>query len=449
METWLDLRRRTGEPGSGGSQRERKENAMKRLACPLPPALVAVAALGVLLVSSGVVQAQSPYNIQKIARLGEMAGDTLLPSGASSQFIPAPLNDSGQLLFIVRNPSRDLLFQYADGQFTLIAATGLDGPIGKWPKEFGVITRLSMNQSGNVVFVGGRLPQGTLLGTFLWEAKARTFTTVALKDMPATGDLTFTIPGGIAPAINNPGDIVLVGSVKGPTRPAGNGIFFLGRDQKLQPVLLTGQDLPGGGKAASSDIYRPSITDSGVVAFVTQRQGQANHGAYLWEQGTLTPLLLVGTEVPGVGKIVEVSLVVANNKNRDVLVSARVSGSSVAGLYRVADGKVFLVAVPGQEMPGGGKLKTADVGDGPSQASQAGEYVFPVTLDDGATALYQVDAAGNLSLVLKSGTPTELGTITKIRRDLGGVVNSKGQVALVIQIDNGPDTLVLLTPTVP
>jgi hypothetical protein len=60
-----------------------------------------------------------------------------------------------------------------------------------------------------------------------------------------------------------------------------------------------------------------------------------------------------------------------------------------------------------------------------------------------------VDAAGNLSLVLKSGTPTELGTITKIRRDLGGVVNSKGQVALVIQIDNGPDTLVLLTPTVP
>jgi hypothetical protein len=414
------------------------------------PACVAVAALGVLLVSSGAAQAQTPYKIQKIARLGERAGDTLLPSGGY-RFIPEGLNDSGQLLFLVENPSTDLMFQYADSQFTLIAATGLNGPLGPWPKEFGASYRVSMNQSGNAVFFAARI-QGsstTILGTFLWEAKTGTLSAVALKDMPATGDLTFTVPAGIAPAINNPGDIALIGTVQGPTTPAGNAVFFLGRDHQMQPVLLTGQELPGGGKAASSEVYRPSITDSGAVAFVTQRQGQSSYSAFRWEQGMLTPLLLAGTDVPGVGKIRNMSLVVANNQNRDVLVFAQVSGSSGEGLYRLADGKVFPVAVPGQEMPGGGKLKTTFGDYQPSHASQAGEYAFWATLDDGATAVYQADAAGKLSLVLKSGTPTELGTITKIPTNSPALVNARGQVALAVQIDKGPDTLVLLTPTVP
>jgi hypothetical protein len=267
---------------------------------------------------------------------------------------------------------------------------------------------------------------------------------VALKDMPATGDLTFAIPGAGAPVINNGGDIVLMAGVKGPTTPAGNGIFFLGRDQKLQPVVLTGQELPGGGKAIGGE--RPSLTDNGAVSFLGQRKGQSGHDAYRWEQGTLTPLLLAGTEVPGVGQIADVTIAVANNKNRDVLVSAKVAGSG-EGLYRVADGKVFPVAVPGQEIPGGGKLKTVFGGSQSSQSSQAGEHVFPVTLDDGTRAICQVDADGNLSLVLKNGTPTELGTITKFSEDSWAFVHSKGQVAVAVQIDNGPDTLVLLTPT--
>jgi hypothetical protein len=421
---------------------------MKRLTCPILPALAAVAALGLLFVSSGIAQAQTRYQIETIVRLGERAGDTLLP--ASAKLLAGGLNDSGRLLFVVGSDSGDRLFQYADGQFILIAAGGLDGPIGKWPKPFGAnLHQYNINQSGDVVFIGYRLPI-TVLGTFLWEAKTRTLTAVVLKDMPATDDLTFTIPGGIpVPAINNPGDIVLIGTVKGPTTPAGNAVFFLGHDHQLKPVLLTGQELPGGGQAASSDMYRPSITDSGAIAFVTQRRGQgAGHSAYRWEQGTLTPLLLVGTDVPEVGKIADVRLVVANNQNRDVLVSARVAGSG-EGLYRVAEGKILPVAVPGQEMPDGGKLKSVNGDYQARHASQAGEHAFRAALEDGTAAIYQVDAAGNLSLVIKSGTPTALGTITGIVSDSPAVLNSKGQVALTVQIDKGPDTLVLLTPTVP
>jgi hypothetical protein len=277
--------------------------------------------------------------------------------------------------------------------------------------------------------------------------------------MPATGNWTFTNPGGWFPAINNHGDLVLVGSVKGPTGPAGYGIFFLGRDLKPQPVLLPGQDLPGGGTALDWDAPRPSITDSGVVAFLAMRQGtQRPASAYLWEQGTITPLLLAGTDVPGVGKIAYVSGVFPNNKNRAVLVSAGLSGSSAGGLYRVSAGKILPVAVPGQELPGGGKLRSAvpnfpGIGLEPrwgnasvSPVSEAGEHAFWATLEDGATAAYRLDEEGKLSLLLKSGTATELGTITKIGLNSPPALNSKGQVALSVQIDNGPATIVLLTP---
>jgi hypothetical protein len=44
MGTRLELRRRTCEPGPGGSRAERKEKEMNRLTCPLPPALAAVTA---------------------------------------------------------------------------------------------------------------------------------------------------------------------------------------------------------------------------------------------------------------------------------------------------------------------------------------------------------------------------------------------------------------------
>jgi hypothetical protein len=63
---------------------------------------------------------------------------------------------------------------------------------------------------------------------------------------------------------------------------------------------------------------------------------------------------------------------------------------------------------------------------------------------------------GKLSLILKEGMVTELGTITHLGAlvgtggSAGGIgLNSQGQVALPVRFDNGPLTLVLLTPAAP
>lgn len=118
----------------------------------------------------------------------------------------------------------------------------------------------------------------------------------------------------------------------------------------------------------------------------------------------------------------------------------------------------------GQEMPGGGRLQSLQMASGyvewdtVSFASETGQHAFLATLEDGSSAAYRLDAGGKLALILKSGTTTELGKITRVggtptQQGLMGshgiALNSRGQVAVSVQIDNGPDTLVLLTPAAP
>ena len=81
------------------------------------------------------------------------------------------------------------------------------------------------------------------------------------------------------------------------------------------------------------------------------------------------------------------------------------------------------------------------------------------TLEGGDTAAYLMEADGQLSLVLKSGTSTSLGQITRVGSasntgrgaadSIGLGLNSKGQVALTVRTADKRVTLILLTPTVP
>jgi hypothetical protein len=112
------------------------------------------------------------------------------------------------------------------------------------------------------------------------------------------------------------------------------------------------------------------------------------------------------------------------------------------------------VAVPGQEMPGGGKYKGNLFVDW-GFANKAGQYPFIAQVDDnGVTrnAAYVADEKGDVALVLKSGMTTELGVVTQISSGFSGPgsfgigLNSQGQVTLTAQIDNGPDVILLLTP---
>jgi hypothetical protein len=412
-----------------------------------PRLALASLTLGLALVAPMAARAADVnYTYQPLAQIGGMAGDVPIPKGLI--WFLGPLNDNGQFLVdagTYTGNKWEILLQYSDGKFTPLASAGMVGPIGPWPKDIGIPWPYSMNGRGNSVFVVDKLPGTPQIGTFYRDATSDKMTAVLLPGMPATGNLTFTNQSISVPVINNRDEIALPNGVKGTGSPSGNGLFFRTPDGALQPILVPGQALPDGKKG--SPAY-PSITDAGVVAFLV------GPSAYQWEKGNLTPLVTVGMAAPGGGKISAISSVLLNNQNSSALISARVTDTARQSLYRVTGGTLTPLAVAGQPMPGGGTFKsiafvTADITWAVSAATEAGQHAFVATLDDNSTGVYRLDTDGTLALVVKSGTTTPLGTITRFGPYSPPAMNSKGQVVVSISFDNGPDTLVLLTPVTP
>jgi hypothetical protein len=285
------------------------------------------------------------------------------------------------------------------------------------------------------------------------------------------GNLTFATGGSdCGPAINNNNEIAFSASVMNSANQAKPGVFLLDRDRRLQPVALPDQALPDGGQIDFACVS--SLNDAGIVAFEARWKGESRARAYLWDRGNISPAVPSGATVPGRGQLIDIWRTFLNNANRNVLVAARTElpPGQATGVYLIADGKLVPVAVPGQEMPGGGVLEGlqgddfAFAGDtaidfnhgGVSPANDRGQHAFLAVFEDSGEAAYLVAANGKVSLILKSGMVTERGVVKSVgethQAGLGGVVshgiglNNKGQVAFTATIGDHPPTLVLLTP---
>jgi hypothetical protein len=397
-------------------------------------------------------RAETLYDIQPIVRVGDRVGNVLI----SGEFEIGALNDLGQLVFVTRDASgSQVLFHFSKGRLTPLVAGGEAGPIGTWPRLLSIAGPVSMNQQGTVVFTPLDLATAAPLGTFLWDDQARMVEPATLKGMPAAQNLVFEIAGGLTPAINNRGDIALVAQVRDTVGAVRDGIFVLGADGQVRPVILSGQVLPDGRQLLGACC--PSINDAGAVGFLATRQGDTFLSAFLWEPqpvgvpGKITPVAVIGADAPGGGKFAYVDGVWGNNRNRSVLVMSSLDEpEGQRGIYRFADGRLTSVVVPGQPMPGGGSFTTGHRHDPISFANDLGQHVFVTQLEEGATAAYRIDADGQLALIVKSGMTTPLGRITQVGQGTGSIegvgVNNRGQVALTVKVDGGPDTLVLLTP---
>lgn len=408
--------------------------------------------LGLVLVAAGMAGADTAYKGQVLVRLGDRAGDVQIrPDGA---FGIGTLNDRGELVFVAENAAGgQVLVHYRDGKLTPLVAGRKEAPRGTWSPNVQVAAPISMNQLGDLVFTAEmQVGHETEGGTFLWNDRAQQVIPVALKGMPAVQGLTFEAGAGFASAINNHSEIALVAHVKTAAGIAQPGVFFLGRDGNLLPVALPDQELPGGGKILSA--WLPSTNDAGVVVFLARDQDGHLASLYLWEQGTLMRLAGAGSGAPGGGRFARFILLRVNSHDRSVLVAARIHDykQGPIALYRFVEGSLSPLVIPGQEMPGGGKLRTLQP-SGISFASATGQVAFLAELEDRSTAAYLVDSAGKLSLILKAGPNSSAlrGNITLIghqgwRGSFGIGLNDKGQVALPIQIDGGVDTIVLLSP---
>jgi hypothetical protein len=106
----------------------------------------------------------------------------------------------------------------------------------------------------------------------------------------------------------------------------------------------------------------------------------------------------------------------------------------------------------GQDLPTGGRVNGIGVESLPNDADQ---LALLVRSTNEPAAIYVLDPDGKLTLVLKEGATTEVGTVTRFG-DAGTspassniALNNRGQVAIPARIQDGPAAILLLTPTAP
>jgi hypothetical protein len=258
--------------------------------------------------------------------------------------------------------------------------------------------------------------------------------------------------------INNNGDMALPIEGKNAAGQRQPAVYFRSRDGKMQPIALPDQMLPDGHQVLSA--IPTSINDMGTVVFgARSKDRRGRTGVYLWEAGSITPILGIDAPVPGLAPNQNGGALYGHNnsKDRTVLVfvrNDRNEWANLQGVYRWADGVLAPVAVVGQSMPGGDQLASLSLA-GHSYPDSLGRSAFIGRLVGGAAGLYRADPDSTTTLLLKTGTMTGLGTITQIVDPNGNPpvywtsLNRHDQVAVVVRFDRGANTLVLLTPTTP
>jgi hypothetical protein len=441
--------------------------------------LSAITAAGLTVLAPAAVRADTSSPVYQSAPLvmsGDRFGTTTIPS--ADDLYVGGLTDLGQIIFSAgraNGPGPNLLLQWGGGTFTPIVApanvpaSASTGPV-YWPQDVTLDRPVSVNRYGSAVFSVSHSNGSGPWGTFLWDAATQSVIPVALKGMPATGNLVFTQPGGFAPAINDRGEMAVVAQVKDPAGPGGYGLFALGHDHVLRSVLLPRQELPGAAHgqalAATDEYMRPSIDDSGRIAFLARAKSSSQHSAYLWEFDGIIPIAIAGTGIPGAGRITDVGSVSLNNGSLGALITATTdkSDSNHWGLYRVAGGKITTVAGPGSTMPGGGIFKTIQyvlTEEGGmsitalSSANATSEHVFLATLEDGTAGAYAVDSVGRVSLVFRATAQPKPVQIQEVGYSMTFVpgsrpcLNNRGQIALSVRLNGGHSLIMVLTPKNP
>jgi hypothetical protein len=336
-----------------------------------------------------------------------------------------------------------------DGTFKALFVPGGSAPAGG---TFGtsLANKVALNDSGNVA-MSAPLDRGDGEGTeiLFYDRAADKWSVIMQPGMPAPDGGTFESAVSFC-TMNNANDIAFAANVtESSAGPAGTGVFLYSAGQ-TRTVARPGTKI---GSGALTECRRAQISVEGQhVTFEGAVEGVDGYGAYVWSGGTLTELASANVTAPDSDtKFSEMRGTIANSKG-DVAMLGLVGDAWGAYLYTAADRKLITVAKPGDELPGGGKLATAEsVGRNSIRIGEDGSVYFAGTLESDAGAGVFVSKAGTLAAIARTGQElTGVGTAENLANSgfsswgLGN--NTKGQVAFPVLTTDGKTHLVLATP---
>ncbi len=207
-----------------------------------------------------------------------------------------------------------IFLQTMRGQIRSAVRPGDAAPMGK---TFDFAENPALNDRGDVAFgahiageecidLGAPQDQRVFCSESVYLKRARGgILSIAHQGSPAPGGGTFRLAFG--PEINNRGQVVFVGDLTpAPGFGTDTGIFLYS-DGKIVPVARPGDPMPGGGRLTNVGftIGRYDINNLGDVSF-TAALDTGETGVYQWSRGFLNLVARTGTEIPGVGFIVQI-----------------------------------------------------------------------------------------------------------------------------------------------
>jgi hypothetical protein len=352
------------------------------------------------------------------------------------------------------------LFFDTDGKITLLSMIDMNSPAGGKFTGGGASHNMPLNDAGNIAFTI-EVDRGTSKGgeVLFYDRKADKWTVVMQPGVPVPGGGEY-IGNDSFVAMNNANDIVIPAKVtESSAGPAGTALVLYSAG-KLTTLVRPGAKVPAG---TLIQCYRPHISDTGIVTFEGKVDGAADFGAYMIRNGEITELATLGGSAPGSDEKFNRLRGVQANNNGDVIMLGRLE-SDDHGVYvwSAADKKLKAIVTPGQELPGIGKLVSADGGGRNSvRLREDGSVLFVGQFEDGSEALC-VARDGQFSAVLKSGEEMKtqdgkrLGSAKILfsssfegKASYGIGYNSKGQLHFPVATSDGMVHLMLATPTAP
>jgi hypothetical protein len=236
------------------------------------------------------------------------------------------------------------------------------------------------------------------------------------------------------------------------------GVFASDSHGQIRTVAVPGDPAPGGGVFDFADF--PSINDAGDVAFGAHVRGEecltgvsqtrsihCDESLYLRRaSGEILSIVHQGDLAPGGGTFRSILAPVINNRGEILFIGdltpppGRRRDLGVF-LYTYTGGQVVPIALPGQELPGGGQLVTSAFQPGNWDLNNLGEVAFSAMLDTDTlgfgtndTGLY-VWSDGTLQVIARTGMEfPDLGTVLRLGPpeipfpSSGALINARGDI---------------------
>jgi len=273
---------------------------------------------------------------------------------------------------------------------------------------------------------------GAIALSFPGEAASFTIRPVVLAGDPAPGGGRFQ--GFEEVTINGRGEILFEG-ITG----EGEGLY-LASGGSIRPLAILGQPTPLGGQYLG--LAFPTLNEAGQVAFLAMIKGGQVPGAiFLWSEGRLAPVAVIGDQAPGGGSFQEFRDVTLDREGQVAFVAGIQDGREPGGLFVRSREGLRRVAALLEPTPLGGTFMELAL-----PSLEGGRVVFhgKVSGTRTRTGLFEVSANGLRTLVAEGGPSPAGGTF----HELGPPVLARsGTVAFWASVREGkvPGGLFLAT----